>query len=61
MDLQIIHTTHGSLAVPASHALRVRREMTIDEEAKRCPEAVVNRLCNQGRYDEAEVVLDLYV
>ena len=37
------------------------RECSLDQEAVDNPEAVVNRLMNQGRWDEAERLFDRHI
>lgn len=37
------------------------KRLSLDEEAKRNPEAVINRLLLEDREDEAERILELYV
>lgn len=36
-----------------------KRKLSLEEEAKRNPEAVINRLMKEGRFEEAEKFLDL--
>lgn len=36
-------------------------ELSLGEEAKRNPEAVINRLMRTGEYDTAERIMDKYV
>lgn len=35
-----------------------RKNLSFEEEVRRNPEAVINRLVNQGRRDEAEELID---
>lgn len=39
----------------------VSRKTAYDQEAKKHPEAVINRLMREGRWDEAEEVMDKYL
>ncbi len=37
------------------------RQRSLEEEARRCPEAVINRLIREERWEEAERIMDRYL
>ena len=39
----------------------ISKEESLDEEARKNPEAVINRLLNEGKVEDAERILDVYV
>ena len=41
--------------------LSISKEESLDKEARKNPEAVINRLLNEGRIEDAERILDVYV
>jgi len=44
-----------------SNGVTFREEKTLEQEAQRCPEAVVNRLMNERNWDLAERIMDEYL
>jgi hypothetical protein len=59
MDIIVINGNAGTYSW--TDGFRFASVKSLDEEARRNPEAVINRLLKEGETEEAERILDVYV